>query len=121
MLQIGEAQEKILEDIPVLGTERVHILEAQGRVLAEDVRAKRDVPSGDNSAMDGYACRHEDIEGANPAAPVKLKLIGESPAGRPFGGSVGPGESVRIFTGGLIPSGPDTVVMVEDTTRRQIT
>ena len=119
MLEIGEAQEKVLEDVPVLGTERVHILEALGRVLAEDVRAKRDVPSGDNSAMDGYACRHEDIHGANSSSPAKLKLIGESPAGRPFLGSVGPGETVRIFTGGLIPADADTVVMVEDTARQE--
>lgn len=116
MLQIGEAQEKVLEDIPVLGTERVHILEALGRVLAQDIQAKRDVPSGDNSAMDGFACRHEDIDGAHSSAPAKLTLIGESPAGRPFQASVGAGEAVRIFTGGLIPPGADTVVMVEDTT-----
>lgn len=115
MLKIGEAQEKVLEDIPVLGTERVHILEALGRVLAEDVKAKRDVPSGDNSAMDGFACRHEDIGGANSNGPANLRIIGESPAGKPFDGTVGSGETVRVFTGGLIPSGADTVVMVEDT------
>ncbi len=57
MIKIGEAQQKVLEDIPVLGRERIHILEALGRVLAQDVTATRDVPSADNSAMDGFCCR----------------------------------------------------------------
>lgn len=115
MISIGEAQEKVLEEIPILGTERIHILEALGRVLAQDVLAKRDVPAADNSAMDGYACRHEDVAGANSANPVRLKMIGESPAGMPFQGTLGSGEAVRIMTGGLVPHGADTVVMVEDT------
>jgi len=115
VIEIGEAQKQVLEEIPVLGTERIQILEALGRVLAVDVLARRDVPSGDNSAMDGYACRHEDLAGAALANRVKLKLTGESPAGRPFEGSVGPGEAVRVLTGGLIPRGADTVIMIEDT------
>lgn len=115
MISIGEAQQKVLEEVPVLGRERIHILEALGRVLAQDVEAIRDVPSADNSAMDGYCCRHEDLAGASPTAPVSLRLTGDSPAGRPFRGTVGPGEAVRIMTGGLIPSGADTVIMLEDT------
>jgi molybdopterin molybdotransferase len=117
VIDIGEAQRKVLEEIPVLGRERVYIVEALGRVLAQDVAAKRDVPSGDNSAMDGYCCRHEDVAGTNSTNPAKLRIIGDSPAGRPFMGSVGPGEAVRIMTGGLIPSGVDTVIMVEHTRR----
>jgi molybdopterin molybdotransferase len=117
VIPIGEAQRKVLEEMPVLGMERIFILGALGRVLAQDVEARRDVPSADNSAMDGFACRHNDLAGANPTQPVKLKLIGEAPAGRPFPGSVGPGETVRILTGGLIPKGADTVIMVEDTAR----
>ena len=117
MIEIGEAQQKVLEEIPVLGRERIHILEALGRVLAQDVTAIRDVPSADNSAMDGYCLRHEDVVGAASSTPVKLRLIGESPAGRPFHGSLGPGEAVRVLTGGLIPEGADTVIMVEDTER----
>ncbi len=85
--------------------------------LAQDVTAKRDVPSADNSAMDGFCCKHEDLEGASPTAAVKLKLIGESPAGRPFQGTLVAGEAVRIMTGGLIPAGGDTVIMAEDTDR----
>jgi molybdopterin molybdotransferase len=117
VIDIGEAQRKVLEEIPVLGRERVYIVEALGRVLAQDVAAKRDVPSGDNSAMDGYCCRHEDVAGTNSANPAKLRIIGDSPAGWPFVGSVRPGEAVRIMTGGLIPSGADTVIMVEHTRR----
>ena len=117
MIDIGEAQRKVLEEIPVLGRERIHILEALGRVLAQDVKATRDVPSADNSAMDGYCCRHDDLKGATATEPVKLRLIGESPAGRPFHGTVGKGEAVRIMTGGVIPAGGDTVIMEEDTDR----
>lgn len=115
MIDIGEAQRQVLEEIPVLGTERIHILEALGRVLAQDVASARNVPMCQNSAMDGYACRHEDVAGTTPEDPVRLKLIGESPAGKPFKGTVGTGETVRITTGGVIPSGSDTVVMVENT------
>lgn len=115
MIEIGEAQQKVLEEIPVLGRERIHIVDALGRVLAQDVAAVRDVPSTDNSAMDGYCCRHEDVAGAEPEHPVTLRVIGDSPAGRPFQGEVGPGEAVRIMTGGVIPQRGDTVVMVEDT------
>lgn len=117
MLEIGEAQRKVLEEIPVLGSERIHILDALGRVLAQDVQAKRDVPAADNSAMDGYACRYEDLAGASSAEPRRLKLVGEAPAGRPYHGAVGPGETVRVFTGALVPRGADTVIMLEDTAR----
>ncbi|MEJ2716297.1 MAG: molybdopterin molybdotransferase MoeA [Deltaproteobacteria bacterium] len=119
MLEIGEAQRQVLEEIPVLGTERVHILEALGRVLARDVEAIRDVPFTDNSAMDGYACHHEDVVGATPANPVRLRVIGEAPAGCPFKGAVGRMEAVRIGTGGVVPAGADTVVMVEDTEQEE--
>ena len=115
MLEIGEAQHKILEDIPVLGSERIHILEALGRVLAENVQAIRDVPLADNSAMDGYCCKSRDLKGASSNNPARLKIIGESPAGKPFKGVVGFGETVRVMTGGLIPAGADTVIMVEYT------
>lgn len=115
MLQIGEAQQRVLEEIPVLGVERIHIMEALGRVLAQDVQAVRNVPSADNSAMDGYCLIHADISGANSANPKRIKIIGESPAGRPFNGVVSRGQAVRIFTGGTIPAGSDTVIMLEDT------
>ena len=117
MLPIGEAQQKVLEEIPVLGRERLFILEALGRVLAQDVEAVRDVPAADNSAMDGYCVQHNDIAGANSSNPVRLKIVGESPAGKPYPGTLESGQAVRIMTGGLIPNGSDTVIMVEDTER----
>lgn len=117
MIDIGDAQEKVLEEIPVLGRERIHILEALGRVLAQDVESRRDVPLADNSAMDGYCCRHEDLVGTAADKPAGLRLIGESPAGKPFAGVLSPGEAVRIMTGGLIPDGGDTVIMLEYTER----
>jgi molybdopterin molybdotransferase len=115
VIEIGEAQRKVLEEIPVLGRERIHILDSLGRVLAQDVAAVRDVPGSNNSAMDGYCCRHADVAGATGANPIKLRVIGDSPAGRPFTGEIGPGETVRVMTGGLLPRSGDTVVMVEDT------
>ncbi|MFH0825514.1 MAG: gephyrin-like molybdotransferase Glp [Pseudomonadota bacterium] len=115
MIDIGEAQRQVLEEIPVLGTERIHILEALGRVLAQEVKSARNVPMCRNSAMDGYACRHEDVAGAMSIDSIRLKVIGEAPAGKPFRKTIGAGEAVRITTGGVIPPGADTVVMVENT------
>jgi molybdopterin molybdotransferase len=85
--------------------------EAWHRVLARDVAAKRTQPPHAMSAMDGYAVRTADAAQVN----VQLKVIGEVAAGRPFAGSVGAGEAVRIFTGGVIPDGADAVVIQEDT------
>ena len=86
---------------------------AHGRVLAADLAAQRTQPPADVSAMDGYAVRAADV--AN--APAKLKVIGEVAAGHPFDGTVGPGEAARIFTGGVVPPGADTIVIQENTTR----
>jgi molybdopterin molybdotransferase len=118
MIEIGEAQQKVLEEIPVLGRERIYILDALGRVLAQDVSAIRDVPSADNSAMDGYCFRHEDLADSRSDRPSRLKLVGDSPAGKPFPGTVGSGEAVRVMTGGIIPEGADTVIMLEDTEKQ---
>ena len=115
MIEIGQAQQEVLEEVPIMGTERIHILDSLGRVLAQDIKARRDVPSADNSAMDGYACLHEDIAGATSDKPAQLTLIGEAPAGTLFGGVVKSGQTTRILTGGVVPQGSDTVVMVEDT------
>jgi len=86
---------------------------AHGRVLAAELRARADHPSADDSAIDGVACSLSDTAGASPDAPVRLRLVGEVPAGRPFAGEVGPGEAVVIYTGGLMPEGADAVVPVE--------
>ncbi len=100
MIEIGEAQRRVLDEIPVLGTERIHILEALGRVLAQDVQAKHDVPSGDNSAMDGYALAGADLP---PAGSAAFAIVGPSWAGRPYVGDVGHGQCVRIMTGATVP------------------
>jgi molybdopterin molybdotransferase len=115
VMDINEAQKQILEATPVLGRESVHILDSLRRVLAEDVVATEDFPASDISAMDGYAVRHTCIEGVSSQMPAHLRIIGESPAGRPCGASVRDGEAVRIMTGGLLPEGADTVVRLEDT------
>jgi molybdopterin molybdotransferase len=94
---------------PVTAVERVHIRAALGRVLATDVESPIDVPGHDNSAMDGWAVRFADLD----AAGTTLRRVGESFAGKPFAGALGHGETVRIFTGGVMPPGADTVVMQE--------
>jgi molybdopterin molybdotransferase len=95
---------------PVTAVERVHIRSALDRVLAADVESPLDVPGHDNSAMDGWAVRFADLEGE---AETILRRIGESFAGKPFDGALGAGETVRIFTGAVMPRGADTVVMQE--------
>src|SRR6185436_3906324 len=87
-------------------TERVAIREALGRVLAEEIVPKIDVPAHDNSAMDGYAVRFADLD-------KPLKEIGTALAGKPFAGKVAAGECVRIMTGAVMPEGADTVVIQE--------
>ncbi len=98
---------------PVTAIERVHIRAALGRVLATDIVSPLAVPGHDNSAMDGYAVRFADL---NRSGETKLKRVGESFAGKPWAGAIGAGECVRIFTGGVMPQGADSVVMQEHTT-----
>ena len=95
---------------PVTTIERLHIRDALGRVLAEDVVSTMNVPSHDNSGMDGYAFRHADVPAEGDAT---LAVIGTSFAGKPYEGTVGPGQAVRIMTGASVPPGCDTVVMQE--------
>ena len=104
--------------VPVQATERVHIRQALGRILATDVMSPIDVPGHDNSAMDGWAVRFEDLA---RDGETRLARIGESFAGKPFQGSVGRGQAVRIFTGGVMPPGSDTVVMQERAQERDAT
>lgn len=110
MISFDEALALIAEAARPLGRERVHLDEARGRVLAEDVQARIDAPASDVSTMDGYAVREVDLAG-------RLRIIGESFPGRGFAGAIGRGECVRIFTGAPIPSGADRVVIQEIVTR----
>lgn len=109
----AEAVRIVADAAPALPSEPVPLEQALGRVLAADVASLCDHPTVDNSALDGYACRVADTAGAAPDTPVRLHLVGEAPAGRPFGGAVGPGEAVRIFTGAGVPAGADGIVPVE--------
>ena len=85
-----------------------------GRVLAAAVASSEDVPSFDNSAMDGYAMRARDTTGATETEPAQLEVVGESRAGAPYAGAVGAGQAVRISTGAKLPEGTDAVLRVED-------
>ncbi|HEX8112665.1 MAG TPA: gephyrin-like molybdotransferase Glp, partial [Kofleriaceae bacterium] len=96
-----------------LGVERVGVSAAHGRVAAEAVIAGVDVPSFARSAMDGFAVVGESTFGASAQAPVELALIGETKAGRWFGGTLRTGEAVRITTGAPVPTGADAIVMAE--------
>ncbi len=91
--------------------ERLPLAQAQGRILAADVTSALDVPPHDNSAVDGYALRHEDLD---PDGQTRLAVLGRSAAGHPFDGEVTAGQTVRIFTGAVMPAGANTVVMQED-------
>ncbi|MBF0306347.1 MAG: molybdopterin molybdotransferase MoeA [Alphaproteobacteria bacterium] len=111
MLRADEAVTALLAAIhPVAETESVKLFEAPGRVLAADLAARRTQPPFDNSAMDGYALRAADLDGAE----TRLKVTGRIAAGDPPGQILKPGEAFRIFTGAPIPVGGDGVVMQED-------
>lgn len=111
MLSVEEARARILSAFRPVAAEQVSVAEAFGRVLAEELSARVTQPPVAVSAMDGYAVRAAEV--ARP--PVKLRTIGEAPAGEAFEGTVGPDEAVRIFTGGPVPKGADAVVIQEDT------
>jgi len=111
MISVEEALGRVTAAFSVLPAETIGLSEALGRVLAEDVAAAVSQPPQDVSAMDGYAVRAADVG----SAPATLAVIGQAPAGMPFEGEVGPGEAVRIFTGGPLPRGADAVVIQENT------
>jgi molybdopterin molybdotransferase len=115
MITVEEALDQILSHIQPLGFEKVSLLEALGRVIAEDIYADRDIPPLDNSGMDGYAVRSEDLQNASSDHPVRLEVIEDLPAGFLSKKKVQKGQAIRIMTGAPIPKGADTVVPVEDT------
>lgn len=115
MISVEDALFLILSHIKEMGTERADIASSLGSVIAEDIYSKRNNPPWDNSAMDGYAVRFEDIKGANRESPAVLKVVEELAAGYVAKNTVDRGEAIRIMTGAPVPKGADTVVMVEDT------
>lgn len=116
LTQLHDAQKVVLDSTSVLGLEKISILDALGRVLGEDIIAERDNPPWDNSAMDGFAVRWEDIRQEHAIQkPVTLAVIEDVPAGKMPSKTVGAGQAIRIMTGAPIPRGADTVLKVEDT------
>jgi molybdopterin molybdotransferase len=111
LMPVADALAAVLAGAEPLAEEMVALDASYHRVLARDVAARRTQPPLAMSAMDGYAVRAADAS----AVAARLKVIGEVAAGRPFERTVGPGEAVRIFTGGVIPKGADAVVIQEDT------
>ena len=111
LMPVADALSAILADAEPLPEEMVALDAAHHRVLAREVAALRTQPPQAMSAMDGYAVRSADASDLS----ARLKVIGEVAAGRPFENPVGPGEAVRIFTGGVIPPGADAVIIQEDT------
>lgn len=111
LLPVSDAQQRILDAVPVLPAEQIPLSAGLGRVLAADVAARRSQPPMPVSAMDGYAVRAADVA----ALPATLKIVGYAPAGHAFAGTVGPGEAVRIFTGAPVPDGADAIVIQENT------
>ncbi|MBX6363723.1 MAG: molybdopterin molybdenumtransferase MoeA, partial [Gemmatimonadetes bacterium] len=114
-LTAHEALERILAAVAPLSTERVPLLEAFGRTLAERVLSPIDQPPWDNSAMDGFAARAADVRGATRATPALLRVVEEVPAGAFPTRPLGPGEAARIMTGAPIPEGADSVIRIEHT------
>ena len=112
-MPVAEALQRVLAVASALPAETVALNDALGRVLNDDMAALRTQPPAAVSAMDGYAVRAADVG----LAPVTLTLIGEVAAGHPFEGEVGAGQAARIFTGGVMPAGADTVVIQELTAR----
>ncbi len=114
LLPVEQAKLKILKGVRTTGAENVAVRDGANRVLAKDLKAKRNQPPFAASAMDGYAVKAGDIV----KVPAKLTVIGEAPAGRQFAGSLKTGQAVRIFTGAPVPRGADTVIMQENTSHQ---
>jgi len=115
MISVEEARERILSFFGRLEPERKPILEALGQVLAEAVVAPFDIPPLDNTAMDGYAVRAADTEGASESRPRELRVVADLAAGYVLDTPVGAGEAVRIMTGAPMPPGADSIVPFEET------
>lgn len=109
VLSVEEAQARVMAEVELLGSEEVPFEQSEGRVLRESVVAPRDAPEADNSAMDGYAVRAEDIA----TVPARLRVTGTIAAGHLPGSRVEPRTALRIMTGAYVPEGTDTVVQIE--------
>ncbi|MEH2137235.1 molybdopterin molybdotransferase MoeA [Nostoc sp.] len=121
MVSVSDAQAIILNLVQPLDRQRdievVDLLTADSRILAVPVTSPLDFPHWDNSAMDGYAVRYEDVQHSSAEQPTVLEIVEDIPAGYQPKSTIQPGEAARIFTGAVIPAGADTVVMQEKTRR----
>jgi molybdopterin molybdotransferase len=115
MLSLEEAQSRVLAAITPLGSEVIPLNSSLGRIVAQDVRSPIALPAFDNSAMDGFAVRAEDVRQACEERPVRLRLTGTIAAGAEARTAVEPDTAIRVFTGSPLPFGADAVVMQEDT------
>ncbi|MGH2569444.1 MAG: molybdopterin molybdotransferase MoeA, partial [Bacteroidota bacterium] len=113
MKSVGEAREIILQSVPAALEEKLPLLQAHRRVLAETVIAEADIPAFDNSSMDGFALSSEDTQRANQSIPVTLQLAGEVAAGSVLSQAIPAGSAVRIMTGAPIPRGANAVIEQE--------
>jgi molybdopterin molybdotransferase len=113
VISVEEALRRFLAPLTALPAEQVAVSDGLGRVLAEDMIARRTQPPFAVSAMDGYAVRAADVA----TVPARLRVVGAAPAGGAYAGTLGAGEAVRIFTGAPVPAGADCIVIQEDTTR----
>ncbi len=117
MLSVEEALARVLAAFEPLAPERTPILEALGQVLAEDIFAEMDIPPLPNSAMDGYAVRCDDTEGALPDHPRRLRVVADLAAGYVLDEPIRPGTAVRIMTGAPVPPGAEAVIPFEEVER----
>ena len=115
MLSVDEARQRMLNTIPVLPSEKRSILDCAGYVLAEELRARENIPPFDNSAMDGFAVRAADVKDACQEHPTVLSVVETIAAGYAPTKQVAPGQAARIMTGAMMPQGADAVVMQEVT------
>ena len=123
MLSVSDAQAIILNLVQPLDHQRdievVDLLTADSRILATPITSPLDFPHWDNSAMDGYAVRYEDVQHSTAEQPAILEIVEEIPAGYQPKSTIQPGQAARIFTGAVIPAGADTVIMQEKTRREE--
>lgn len=115
MLSVDEARQRMLDTIPILPSEKREIFECTGYVLAEELHATENIPPFDNSAMDGFAVRAADVEGARKEKPAVLSVVETVAAGYAPTKQVAAGQAARIMTGAMMPQGADAVVMQEVT------